>query len=1221
MFKKSKIFLFLVLIFQFVNTEISLPQNKKFIISGDGIYVPGIWTGSGAITDDYWCKLQNLGLTDVCNSWRHSDHSECSVNEWVDYIRKAKEKGFTARLDRYWQNTPIIQRIVRRALKYELHFENTNDFDINSNYVNLSNDINATSDPTEGGNYNCITSKSIAGEMITGSKQTNHPVYAIMTDSVVYQTSIRMKLNNIPIDIKPILEIDKIVNGNHHRDTIYSNVFHNNNFHLLKLSRFLKNDVGIYCVDTLTHNSKEDLHMLHKNPLDIKIKLLGNYSVVLDYISFDTDTSIELFEGKFTNSIRSEITPFCNEDNYNGYKIADELWDRGQFRAVGFIQDQLDSVCGNNKGLGFCIANVSWESMFSAYPNYNKMKRFINETKQKRIIVDIYPFSIKFKTPPCKALMQEENGQQNPFYEISIQNCLKYHTINGLDRAIHALDSINISQNKYYPLWLLPQVDGWPNDSLREPYNNEIKAQINIGLAFGVQGIDYFYVASHGNDYVGLINDDKTERTNNGFEVPGNKWECVQRINKRLKGIVGYTLANKRRNSTLSNYSNVVSADTLFSPKLLCNSMIIQDIKSSTTSDFSSMDSQEQTYVTIGDFKNESGSDSDSSFIYVVNRRCHNTLGKRYIKIFFNNFGNNNAIVKNIETNETFIVNNSKNYFYDEFEPGEGKLFKITKNIVSDTNIIKNNIIIPAGTAVTITAGSILKFSSGLNITCYGVLSAQGTTEGKITFTSLNTNEFWGGITFVGTGASNSIIQNCKIERVNNNGSAVNVINAGNGITISYSDISNLGNVNNAIYVNNSYIYVFKNKFENNYSAIRCFNIATAECGSSGIFNNIDNGNNKISLNLVGISAEYNSTIYMELGQPNGAYNSINNSSINAFASNNSIIWASGNYWGSSIPNPNYFYNDGSSYIDYSLYLSSSPLFNFSKNEINNYDISETVSFKKNNTYSTLESKDKLKEAKYYFDNGLYNEAFLIYKDLINNNNKLINIQANNGLLNIFRLIKDKSILELLNIRNCKDNLFIPFIKIYNSNALLSINEFDEAIKLNYEVSKQYPSSIFEKTALIQNAYISYYNLKDTETTNKIIEYLKEHYSDDEDVKELSSLILNDNTKYNNDYIIKFKKDNLFNKNNSNESNCEITNYPNPFNPTTVIKYSLPKSTKVKIIIYDIMGREVKTLVDEYKLAGSYSVFFDGTNLSSGTYYYKFVTSDYIKINKMLLIK
>jgi len=80
-------------------------------------------------------------------------------------------------------------------------------------------------------------------------------------------------------------------------------------------------------------------------------------------------------------------------------------------------------------------------------------------------------------------------------------------------------------------------------------------------------------------------------------------------------------------------------------------------------------------------------------------------------------------------------------------------------------------------------------------------------------------------------------------------------------------------------------------------------------------------------------------------------------------------------------------------------------------------------------------------------------------------------------------------------------------------------------------------------------------------------------------------------------------------------------NYPNPFNPATIITYQIPVSGKVKLIVYDVMGREVLTLVDKQKPAGLYQVEFDASAFSSGIYYYQIQTGIFSDIKKLILLK
>ncbi len=85
-------------------------------------------------------------------------------------------------------------------------------------------------------------------------------------------------------------------------------------------------------------------------------------------------------------------------------------------------------------------------------------------------------------------------------------------------------------------------------------------------------------------------------------------------------------------------------------------------------------------------------------------------------------------------------------------------------------------------------------------------------------------------------------------------------------------------------------------------------------------------------------------------------------------------------------------------------------------------------------------------------------------------------------------------------------------------------------------------------------------------------------------------------------------------------------NYPNPFNPATTIRYQLPEAGHVTLIVYDLLGREVATLINEIKEAGYYTATFDGSKLSSGIYFMRFVSQPmegkpFIQVRKMLLTK
>ena len=102
---------------------------------------------------------------------------------------------------------------------------------------------------------------------------------------------------------------------------------------------------------------------------------------------------------------------------------------------------------------------------------------------------------------------------------------------------------------------------------------------------------------------------------------------------------------------------------------------------------------------------------------------------------------------------------------------------------------------------------------------------------------------------------------------------------------------------------------------------------------------------------------------------------------------------------------------------------------------------------------------------------------------------------------------------------------------------------------------------------------------------------------------------------------IEIKKDVKENSVAEDNLGFSTSSYPNPFNPTTTISYTIPKDGRVEIKVYDALGREVETLVNEVKPAGKYNVVFNAANLASGVYFYRITVNDLAVTKKIILMK
>ncbi len=207
---------------------------------------------------------------------------------------------------------------------------------------------------------------------------------------------------------------------------------------------------------------------------------------------------------------------------------------------------------------------------------------------------------------------------------------------------------------------------------------------------------------------------------------------------------------------------------------------------------------------------------------------------------------------------------------------------------------------------------------------------------------------------------------------------------------------------------------------------------------------------------------------------------------------------------------------------------------------------------------------------------------------------------------NLLSLSKNKSINELAQYESLR------------WLAKLAVKEGDIEKAENYALSIP-ETSLMGREILFDVADEIMENLGDLEKASAILNKITERYTDNETLKEKQ-------------FVLSLYTDNLYAYSGSNNNEPQtIENkdnsvnlgeaYPNPFNPTTIISYSIPKDGMVTLRVYDILGREVATLVNEEKPAGTYRVNFNGDRLSSGIYFYSLQTNGKAITKKMLLVK
>jgi parallel beta-helix repeat protein len=255
--------------------------------------------------------------------------------------------------------------------------------------------------------------------------------------------------------------------------------------------------------------------------------------------------------------------------------------------------------------------------------------------------------------------------------------------------------------------------------------------------------------------------------------------------------------------------------------------------------------------------------------------------------------------------------------------------------------------------------------------------------------------------------------------------------------------------------------------------------------------------------------------------------------------------------------------------------------------------------------YSTADS---------YLQNNQLEEARNVYNQIINSyGNDIQSINAYNKLLTLGYLqgqtpeqLEQLRVLYMQKSADITDSLFSYALKQLARLTLIAKKEYENAIDQFDDIVQQLPGT--EKALYAEIDAITTALLLDENGMGKASKYsVGSPIEFGSKVKSLLQSYLNGEYQ---SKSLQVPKEYILSQ-----------NYPNPFNPTTTIKYAIPKTVNVELKVFDILGREVKTLVNETKNAGYYEVQFNASNFASGVYFYRLRAGDYIKTGKMLLLK
>ncbi len=545
--------------------------------------------------------------------------------------------------------------------------------------------------------------------------------------------------------------------------------------------------------------------------------------------------------------------------------------------------------------------------------------------------------------------------------------------------------------------------------------------------------------------------------------------------------------------------------------------------------------------------------------------------------------------------------NGRNNYF------GYGRInaYKALKYTIENFGgSFNQDITIPASDTLNIQLGKSLSFNSDCKLIVNGTLNAIGNSTNGITFNRSGSSGTWGGIQF--NSGSTGSLDYCTIT---NASTGIYCYNSSPSIRHSTLDYNGTGLSLNYY---SSPVLAGNNLRYNSINGIRCQNNSSPSLRDGGY-----SGSNVIRNNVTGIYASYSSNPnlagYMLTG--NSIFDNTGNEieatyycTINAervFWGNNATIFT----YSSSVTNTNplpYNPNPNRSIIE-----KGEPVNFIASSETNPFDI----------------PTDDLSQALEMQRQKRYDEAIVLFLEVFKKNkDELVGKYALTKIEECFTQSGRKDYLSFSD-KEIKPNItvgnetYVIALEL-EAHQMINAEEYTGAINnLNSILTKYNLNEDIEKNTLFTLGSIYILFTENKRDAENYFSTLRAKYPDD-DLSTQIEIIKGMGESYDRKKAVIIRPEpEIGTEAKILSEEISISNYPNPFNPETTIRFSLPQCGNVKLLIYDILGREVFSIAEGYYESGKHEVKFDGRSFSTGIYFYMLETGGKRFTNKMILMK